>query len=701
VVQLRDQIRKYLLDYPRRDAASNTRFKNILTLVIIALGVLMGIALAGTATQNHDRLQLQSLDNEFRSVRQLTSGILAIRMRAIQRMAERWVAQGGIPEDAWYADARSQFRDFPDLTSLAWTDRDGLVRYNLVTPLSVTRIGQVYSRPGRSPEDVQRRIANRTIRYTPPFKYSTADSQAGLAISVPLFVHEEFDGFMTGIVNLTKMYNFYFARWINGGYTIELRHGDEVFYHTGKQRNALDPDWAKQANVDFDSQTWTITFWPAVDALKSANIIFPATLLFGSILISIILTAAMRLGLKLYFTNNELKFANNELVTARSRADLEARQKSRLLAAASHDLREPANVASLLLDSLAPMLETSEHKEIMSRAQDALARQKDNFDKILNLSRIESGRVEAIIREINVCEILSALEEAFQVTASRTHNAFHVAPSTVTVRTDPDLLNRILSNFLSNAFRYTDRGKVLLGCRRRGSELRIEIWDSGRGIAQDQHETIFDEFSRGEDEPGSSMLGPGFGLGLSITKQLAGVLDHKLTVHSQQGKGSCFFCIVPGVDFDTPKFDVRLPDEVLLTEPFAVDEQGDVLIIDDDQDTLKALDVALSSIGLKVFSAESIDAATLAVARGDCSPQLIMADYHLTGADNGIAAVRHVRDIVGRPVAAIILTGETSNAVQREIADAGLVVLQKPVRLASLTAEIRVALQMRDVRAAE
>ncbi len=242
---------------------------------------------------------------------------------------------------------------------------------------------------------------------------------------------------------------------------------------------------------------------------------------------------------------------------------------------------------------------------------------------------------------------------------------------------------------------------MLLGCRRRGSELRIEIWDSGRGITQDQLETIFDEFSRGEDEPGSSMLGPGFGLGLSITKQLAGVLDHKLTVHSQQGKGSCFCCIVPGVDFDTPKFDVRLPDEVLLTEPFAVDEQGDVLVIDDDQDTLKALDVALSSIGLKVFSAETIDAATLAITRGDCSPQLILADYHLTGADNGIAAVRHVRDIVGRPVAAIILTGETSNAVQREIADAGLVVLQKPIRLASLTAEIRVALQMRDVRAAE
>ena len=267
-----------------------------------------------------------------------------------------------------------------------------------------------------------------------------------------------------------------------------------------------------------------------------------------------------------------------------------------------------------------------------------------------------------------------------------------VVPSSVIVETDPGLLERILSNFLSNALRHTLRGKVLIGCRRQGSSVSIQVHDTGQGVSSQKIHNIFQEFARGEEDVASTPATMHFGLGLYIVKQLSDLLGHKLSVHSVPKRGSCFCCMISNAEFaifGTTQTVTTLPQRPMETSHAAVSSKTDVILIEDNKDTVRALTHAFTLLGLRIESTASGHDALAKITTGAWHPGFIIADYHLQDDMTGLEAVLAIRERLGAHVPAVIVTGETSPNMLEQAAEAGMTVLHKPVRLEALLNEIR------------
>jgi CheY-like chemotaxis protein len=308
---------------------------------------------------------------------------------------------------------------------------------------------------------------------------------------------------------------------------------------------------------------------------------------------------------------------------------------------------------------------------------------------LLDVSKIDSGVVRPNPTPMRIDELLKPLGEEFTVLASRHGLGLRVVDCALTVRSDPTLLRRILQNYLANAVRYTRTGRILLGCRRRGDFLSIEVWDTGPGIPEHKVPEIFMEFRQLDNAVDER--GKGLGLGLAIVERLAGILDHPVQVRTKVGRGSAFSVLVP------------LTDERVAVRPATVrarvrDLRGVlVLCLENEPAIARATEDLLTSWSCRVATAATPEQA-LAALNGQI-PDVILTDYHLDRSLTGVDALRTLRARLGAIPAAVV-TADRDMAVRDDIEAAGCHLLYKPVRPGALRALLGQLLSQREQRMA-
>jgi PAS domain S-box-containing protein len=367
-------------------------------------------------------------------------------------------------------------------------------------------------------------------------------------------------------------------------------------------------------------------------------------------------------------SNETLELRVDERTRALAAASSEAQRanaaKSRFLAAVSHDLAQPLNAAHLFTHALAQRVGAGEHAQAVSHIDGALSSAESLLEALLEISRLDAGGLTPRARPFRLDELLQHLAAEFRVLAESRGLTLHCVPTRAWVASDPQLLRRVLQNFLANAVRYTTRGRVLLGCRRRGGEVLIEVWDSGPGIAQEHRSAIFEEFHR------LDRGGQGLGLGLSIAERVARLLGHALSLRSWPGRGSVFAVSVPRI---AP---MELPTEDVVASP-ARAPQRRVLVVDNDAAVLLAMRTLLEGWQCDVLAAATPnEALRLAQQR---VPELWLLDFHLDGGITGLDLHRSLCASVGeRPC--IVISADHSEAVRRAVLAAGCQLLHKPLK---------------------
>jgi signal transduction histidine kinase/CheY-like chemotaxis protein len=382
----------------------------------------------------------------------------------------------------------------------------------------------------------------------------------------------------------------------------------------------------------------------------------------------------------------ELELSRGELAAARDAAVAANAAKSRFLAAASHDLRQPIHALRLFAEALGSGDDPERMRELGLRIRDSSDSLIGMFDELLDLSRLESGSVEARFTDFPLGPLLDQLAAELAPEAAARGIALRVVRTSAVVRGDPLLLRRILQNLLVNALRYTERGRVLAGVRRRRGAVRVEVWDTGPGIPESRRGEIFREFTQLDQARRSE----GLGLGLAIVDRLARLLDYRIEVDSVPGKGSVFRVIVPlssrGVSA-RPALSAPAPGGGLAGRTVAV--------IDDDLNILEAMRVLLESWGCELALARSAEEAIDGLKRRGATPDVVLADYTLEAGATGIDAIAAIRSACGSQVAGVIITGETDASVLERVRAAGLVHLIKPIAPARLRAALGHALRER------
>lgn len=381
--------------------------------------------------------------------------------------------------------------------------------------------------------------------------------------------------------------------------------------------------------------------------------------------------------------------AHDALDRAKRAAERANAAKSRFLATASHDLRQPLQSLVLLQGLLEKSVLDEQQRKLIKSLRDTLDSMAGMLNALLDINQIEAGTVYPHIVTCKVNDVLLRLSDEFSYSAMEKGLSLRFVPSSLLVRTDPRLLEQMIRNLLANALKYTKQGKILLGCRRRGKALTIEVWDSGVGIASHELNVIFDEYHQIATEEAETELG--LGLGLSIVKRLSLLLGHRIQVRSVPGKGSTFSIHValgledphqnqPAIDKNT---DVQRESPV----------HGTVLIVEDDQKIRDLIKIVLREERHMVYSADDGAAAIELVTSGTVVPSLILADYNLPHEVNGIDVTRQLRSVLGRSIPAIILTGDITAETLRILSAEDCLHIPKPVSLSDLLKSIRLLLR--------
>jgi two-component system CheB/CheR fusion protein len=370
------------------------------------------------------------------------------------------------------------------------------------------------------------------------------------------------------------------------------------------------------------------------------------------------------------------------LTAAKRQAELATVAKSRFLAAASHDLRQPLQTLALLQGLLAKKVEGDKAQSLVGRIDEALSSMTGMLNTLLDINQIEVGAVKAETTDISVNELFDRLRDELTYHAQAAGLALRVLPCALFIRSDPRLLEQMIRNLLSNALKYTQRGKVLVGCRRRGSKLRIEIWDTGIGIPTSELQTIFEEYHQLDNA--ARQRSHGLGLGLSIVKSLGELLGHRIRVRSLQGKGSVFSIEVPLSPRGAASAPAHVPSAAEASEHIAP-RSGTILIIEDDPEVRENLELFLREEGYDATTAVDGPAALELAVRRTIRPDLVLADYNLPNGMNGIQVCQKLRQELSRPIPFIILTGDISTEALRDVALHDCVQFNKPVKLRELT----------------
>ena len=372
----------------------------------------------------------------------------------------------------------------------------------------------------------------------------------------------------------------------------------------------------------------------------------------------------------------EFRRAIEALAAAKQAAEQANLAKSRFLAAVSHDLRQPLQAMNLWRAALRRRVTEPQALALIDRKDRASEAIVGMLDSLLDIDQLETGAIEPVWAEFPIEELFDAMTREFADRARSKGLGWRVVKSGLAVRSDRRLLEDMVRNLLSNAIRYTDKGKILLGCRRRGERLRIEVWDTGLGIPEDQIPRIFEEYH----QVGEGGRRGGLGLGLSIVQHLGELLAHPLGVRSWLGKGSVFSVETPlagATPLPAPTTEAPQPTRGLLT--------GSVLVIEDDPSVREALEAMLRAEGHRVAVAATGQAALDLVARDGTRPDLVIAEFNLPGGMDGLMAVSGLRSALGQQAPAIILSGAVRKAKLGKIAASGCVSVAKPVGAAALS----------------
>jgi Na+/proline symporter/signal transduction histidine kinase len=374
----------------------------------------------------------------------------------------------------------------------------------------------------------------------------------------------------------------------------------------------------------------------------------------------------------------ELTRLNAALARAKAEADEANISKTRFLAAASHDILQPLNAARLYVTSLVERQGSGEDARLVANVDASLEAVEEILGALLDISRLDTGALKPEIASFRIDEILRQLEVEFAPLAREKGLDLVFVTSSLAVRSDRRLLRRLLQNLISNAIKYTPRGRVLVGCRRQDKRLRIDVYDTGLGIPQSKKKAIFKEFHRLEQ---GAKIARGLGLGLSIVERIARVLGHKVDLRSVAGKGSHFSVDVPLVP--------ALPSDVPVREPRRIDagQLADmvVLCIDNEPTILDGMDALLGGWGCRVFKATDLKSSVAVLGEAKVAPHGLLVDYHLDQG-NGIDAIVQLRWRFGVDTPAILITADRSPAVREEARARDIVVLHKPVKPAALRA---------------
>ncbi|MFJ3260037.1 NahK/ErcS family hybrid sensor histidine kinase/response regulator [Pseudomonas sp. NPDC086581] len=381
----------------------------------------------------------------------------------------------------------------------------------------------------------------------------------------------------------------------------------------------------------------------------------------------------------------ELEGLNQQLREARDAAEAANNSKDKYLAAASHDLLQPLNAARLLVSTLRERQLPNAEQVLVERTHQALEGAEDLLTDLLEIARLDQSAIRPDLEVYPLDELLGPLVSEFDEVARAAGLRLRSRIPSLAVRTDHRLLSRILRNFLSNACRYTERGSVMLGARRRGENVRLEVWDTGRGIPADQLEAIFLEFN--QLDAGRASNRRGVGLGLAIVDRIAGILGCRVQVRSAPGRGSVFSLEVPLVR--------DLPQQALAENgPRPV--TGDplpgrrLLVIDNEEAILASMAALLGQWGCEVLVATSYEEALQAL--DGKAPEVILADYHLDLGRTGCEAVRGLREYFRRELPALMITADRSDDCRRALQRLGMPLLNKPVKPGKLRAALSVLL---------
>ncbi len=366
---------------------------------------------------------------------------------------------------------------------------------------------------------------------------------------------------------------------------------------------------------------------------------------------------------------------------AKHEADQANQSKTRFLAAASHDLLQPLNAARLFSSALSqqPHL-TPDQEHLIERLEGSIGSAEELLSALLDISRLDAGAMATDVREFAVADLLDPLHAEFSAVARDRGLRLDLVPSSATVVSDPKLLRRVLQNFISNALRYTETGRVVLGCRRREGHLSVQVWDSGVGIPEEQIESIFREFHR--LEPSRRSRERGLGLGLAIVDRIARMLDHVVTVQSIVGQGTVFSISVPLATVQAGVASVR-PVKSARSGRNLDDVQ--VLCVDNEPDILVGMRSLLGPWGCDVRTAAN-ESEAIALINEEWFPGVILADYHLDDARNGIDLLNRLRARYPRPFEGVLITADQTEPVRNEARANGYRILQKPLKPAALRA---------------
>ena len=403
-----------------------------------------------------------------------------------------------------------------------------------------------------------------------------------------------------------------------------------------------------------------------------------------TVLVYSVSSIQLTLGFNRSFILNTRLTLENQSLVRELRIQKEAAEqaniaKSKFIATASHDLRQPVHALGLLAGALQGHSMNEEMRRLVKQIGGSVAAMDGLFNSLLDISRLDAGVVEARIEDFPIEPLLERVCRDHLAEAETKDLRLVWIRCSAIVRTDPFLLERILRNLVSNAVRYTDRGRIVVGCRR-GNRLRVEVWDTGRGIPLDQQREVFREFFQlGNLERDRAK---GLGLGLAIVDRLAKLLDCPLTLRSTPGKGSVFKISVALAQIQ------RLGGPSPQRAPMSAMPRGLILVIDDDPVIQGAMQSLLSSWGHDVIVAGSGAEMLDRVATRTRPPDLIICDYRLRDGENGIGVIKRLKSNYSERVPAVLITGDTASDRLQEAQESGLILLHKPVAEIKLRATV-------------
>jgi Na+/proline symporter/CheY-like chemotaxis protein/PAS domain-containing protein len=369
-----------------------------------------------------------------------------------------------------------------------------------------------------------------------------------------------------------------------------------------------------------------------------------------------------------------LSAMNDELLAAKAEAERANAGKTRFLAAAGHDLMQPLNAAGLFAGALAQKARGEGERALLSDLESCLQSAEGLISDLLDISRLDTGVTRAQAQDLPLASLFDALDAEFRLAAGKRGLAFAVHRTRAVVHSDPKLLRRVLQNFIGNALRYTPDGRVVLGVRRHRGRVRIEVWDTGVGIAPEHQARVFEEFYRGGARREADET-RGFGLGLAIAERIARVLGHEIGLRSVPGRGSVFWI----------ELERGQPVPAAAATPTPARPAGAlagvrVLCIDNDPAALRGLATLLDSWGCETLPAQGVEELVAGRRLQAWRPDLIVVDYHLEGGATGLEVVRHLRAVEGIRAPVLVVSADASDAVRREAETLDCVFLRKPLK---------------------